>query len=150
MLQTIPGLNVVSKLWKTWTFSFSAKLHLSVNFFPPGFISEKPLQCLYCLLFGRSGGKTGRSCAVSDGWGLQCWEKSPCWCLGSGLTGQVHLSHLPQGDKSLISFCERESGSELYRYRGLQWSTESSLKRTAWWRLQVISQDDLSQQKSFY
>lgn len=42
-----------SKLWQTLTFLFSAKLCWSVNFFPPKFISEKPLQCLYHLLFGR-------------------------------------------------------------------------------------------------
>lgn len=54
------------------------------------------------------GEKAERSCAVGGGQGPQSWEKSWCWCLGSGLTEQAHLARLPQHDKSLTSFYERE------------------------------------------
>lgn len=73
----------------------------------------------------------------------------------SGVRAHYRGSSGPRGDKSLSSFCEKVSGSELYRSGGLHWSNTSSLKHTDWWedlkrRLRPISWDDLSQQKSFY
>lgn len=138
----ITDLNVVPKLWQTWTFFFAAKLHLSVHFFPPGFICEKPLQCLYHLLFG-SLALVGRqtSCAADED-----------FSSGRIMVPRVrahrvaHLVHLPWGDKTFTNFWEGERVqvglgvfTEMYRLM-------ENLKI----RLQLISLNDLSQQKRFY
>lgn len=114
----ITDLSVVSKLWQTWTFFFSAKLCLSANFFSPGFISEKPL-----------------SFAV---WQLALVERQRSCAAGENLSsGRImvprvrahrvaHLAHLPWGDKSLTNFWQEE------RVRVVPiW--EFSPKCTDWW-----------------
>lgn len=120
----ITDLNVVSKLWQTWTLFFSAKLCLSVNFFPPRFISEKSLQCLYHLLFGRLAlvGRQ-RSCVAGKD-----------FSSGRITVPRVrphrvaHLAHLPWSDKSLANFWEEERVQVVPVW-------ESSLKCTDWWRI---------------
>lgn len=130
-----------SKLWQTWTFLFSAKLGLSVNFFP----SEVYLCnafIIYCLAGwpwweGRGPVQQVRTSV------LQEWQ-----CQGSELTEWLVwlISH---GVTNLSPTSERERSSKLYQSGNLHWNVQTD-EESKNKDLRLISLDDLSKQKRFY